>query len=269
MKNHKNRILCLSSIFMTPQSWKITKIRRSVFHQFSGPRGHENSNKSGANRQTSFLVNLHNRPGYMNFQKNIKLQFCPISIDPGTWIFKKMSNLIFGQSPQTRIHEYSKKCQTSILANFHRPGYMNFQKNIKFQFWPISMKFQNNISNIHSRVQEYSKERLKLNFLWNNCATGNLKWPCTTENLRWPCATKIWEKLKPMNKNDFEIYSPNFISLAWKAKKLGKTCTLRLPVRPLCAHCGLSFVPFCAVCSLCAPFCATLWETHCFDSCFT
>ena len=30
-----------------------------------------------------------------------------------------------------------------------------------------------------------------------------------------------------------QICSSNFISLAWKAKKLGKTCTVRLPVRPL------------------------------------
>ena len=72
-----------------------------------------------------------------------------------------------------------------------------------------------------------------------------------------------------MNKNDAEICSPNFISLAWKAKKLGKTCTVGLPVCPLCAPCVLSCVPFCAVRPQCAPFCATPWETHCFDHCVT
>ena len=155
IKIHKNLAIRFSSTFMTAGSWKITKISRSLFHQFSWPRGHENSQKSGG----------------------------------------------------------------------------------QFLKWP--------------------------------CATGNLKWPCATENLRWPCATKIWEKLEPMNKNDFEIYSPKIIFLTWKVKKLGKTCTVRLPVRPLCAHWGLSCVPFCAMRSLCAPFCATLWETHCFDRCFT
>ena len=50
---------------------------------------------------------------------------------------------------------------------------------------------------------------------------------------------------KLMNKNDSEIImqfcSPNFISLAWKAKKLGKTCT----VRPLCAPCAPTVQPLC------------------------
>ena len=48
--------------------------------------------------------------------------------------------------------------------------------------------------------------------------------------------------------------SPNFISLAWKAKKLGKMGT----ACSLCALCALPLRP------LCNP-CATLWESHCFD----
>ena len=69
---------------------------------------------------------------------NLSMTFCYQKFKM-TVIFKKMSNLIFRQSPKTRVHEFSKKCQTSILTNFHIPGYMNFQKNVKLQFWPISI----------------------------------------------------------------------------------------------------------------------------------
>ena len=61
---------------------------------------------------------------------------------------------------------------------------------------------------------------------------------------------------KMINKNDSEILiqfcSPNSISLAWKAKKLGKMCT----VRSLWAPCTTPVHP------LCNP-CANLWETCC------
>ena len=65
MKIHKNQALCFSSIFMTPGTWKFTKIERFIFLQFSWPRVHEKSQKS----DVSFFYNFHD-PGYVKIQKN-------------------------------------------------------------------------------------------------------------------------------------------------------------------------------------------------------
>ena len=100
-KCHKNQAIRFSSFFMKfcPISWKITKIGFSVYHQFSWPRGHEKSQKSGA----LFFINFQD-PAVMKIQINqaqtVKPHFWSISIiDPGTWIFKKISNFNFAQFP--------------------------------------------------------------------------------------------------------------------------------------------------------------------------
>ena len=43
---------------------------------------------------------------------------------------------------------YKANQKTSFLANFRRPGYMNFQKKLKHHFWPISV----------DQVHEFSKK---------------------------------------------------------------------------------------------------------------
>ena len=66
--------------------------------------------------RTSFLANFR-RPGYMNFQKNRKLHFLTISVEPGTWLFKKIANFILSQFLWTRVHEFSKKSTVWPLRN--------------------------------------------------------------------------------------------------------------------------------------------------------
>ena len=65
---------------MTAGSWKITKIRRSLFHQFSWPRGHENSQKSG----DPFYFNFHD-PVVMKIHKNQAVSFWNDRVPQGIW----------------------------------------------------------------------------------------------------------------------------------------------------------------------------------------
>ena len=79
-KIRKNQTLRFSSTFMTPGTWKFTKIRRFDSIQFSWPRVQENPQKSDA----SIFFNFHD-PGYMKVHKNQTLQFYSIFMTQGTW----------------------------------------------------------------------------------------------------------------------------------------------------------------------------------------
>ena len=71
MKIHKDQTLQFFPIFMTPSTWKSTKIRRFNFFQFSWPRVHENPQKSDA----SIFFNFHDPRVHENPQKSDALIF--------------------------------------------------------------------------------------------------------------------------------------------------------------------------------------------------
>ena len=100
MKIHKNQTLQFSSIFMTPGTWKFTKIRRFNFYeftkirrfdflQFSWPRVHENSQKS----DTLIFINFHD-PGYIEIHKNQTHTFSSILMKINRGLLKLFSPLI-------------------------------------------------------------------------------------------------------------------------------------------------------------------------------
>ena len=113
MKINKNQTLHFSSIFMILGTWKLTKIRRFDFIQFSWPV-HENSQKSDA----PILFNFHD-PGYMKIHKNQTLQFYSIFMTPGTWKLTKIRHFNFLHLSWPRVHENPQKSDNSIFFNFH------------------------------------------------------------------------------------------------------------------------------------------------------
>jgi hypothetical protein len=107
MKIHKKRTLHFSPIFMTPGTWKTTKIRDFNFHV------HENQQKS----DDLIFFNFHD-PGYMKIHKIQTIWFSSIFMTPGTL------------NP--------KKSNTAIFFNFHDPGYMKIYKFRQFDFLQFS-----------------------------------------------------------------------------------------------------------------------------------
>ena len=65
---------------MTAGAWKFTNIRQSVLLQFSWPRDHEKSQKSGA----LFFINFHD-PAVMKIHKNQAVSFWNDRVPQGIW----------------------------------------------------------------------------------------------------------------------------------------------------------------------------------------
>ena len=156
-KIRKNQTLRFSSTFMTPGTWKFTKIRRFDSIQFSWPRVQENPQKSDA----SIFFNFHD-PGYMQVHKNQTFWFYSIFMTLGTGKSTKIRRFDSIQFSWTRVHKNptlrfsstfmtpgtwkSTKSEALILFNFHDPGYMKIHKNQTLWFsstfiTPITWKF--------------------------------------------------------------------------------------------------------------------------------
>ena len=143
MKINKKQVLGFSSIFMTTRSRKFTKIRLSVFHQFSWPRGHEKSQKSGA----LFFINFHD-PAVMKIQKNQALCFSSIFMTPRSWKFTKISHSVFEMTVCHREFEMTvchgefemTMCHQICSSNFMTPRSRKFTKIRRLVFhqssWP-------------------------------------------------------------------------------------------------------------------------------------
>ena len=81
-----------ASIFMTPGTWKFTKIRSFNFHD----------------------------PGYMKIGKNQTLQFSRTFMTPGTWNLAKIRRFNFLELSWPRVHETLRKSDASIFSNLTR-----------------------------------------------------------------------------------------------------------------------------------------------------
>ena len=105
MKLHKSQTLWFYSIFMTPGTWKLNKIRHFDFN--------------------------------MKIHKNQTLWFYSTFMTPGTWKSTKIRILCFLQLSWphfdfihfscTRGQESWRKLKRLILFNFHDPGYISSQ----------------------------------------------------------------------------------------------------------------------------------------------
>ena len=114
MKIHKNQTLLFSSTFMTPGTWKSTKIRRFYFLQPGLIFVSWKLNKIEASDFCGFSCT-----GHENWIKSMRLIFVNFHI-PG-------------------VMKVEQKSDASIFFNFHDPGYMKIHKNQTHWFYSIFM----------------------------------------------------------------------------------------------------------------------------------
>ena len=128
------------------------------------------------------------------------------------------ATFIFHQFLVTWANEFSKKSQTSFLANFRRPGHMKFQNNIKLHFSGISIAAYMNTQKKNSNLFSFWNDRVPQG-IWND---------------RVP--RRIWDDHVPPN------LLTKFHLSSLKSKNVGKKHALCAPcaptVRPLCTPCA-------------------------------
>ena len=116
-------------------SQKITKIRLSIFHQFSWPRSHKKSQKS----DFPFFINFHD-PGVTKNRKKLAFGFSSIFTTPLVTKNHKNKAHIFHQLSWPRGHKKSQKSDFPFFINFHDPGVMTKNhKILAFGFLSIFM----------------------------------------------------------------------------------------------------------------------------------
>ena len=101
MKTNKNQTIQFSSIFMTPGTWKFSKIRQFNFLQFLWPRVHENSQKSDNSIFFNFHDWLHENP-----QKSDASIFFNFH-DPGDMKIHKNQTSFFINPEFTKISRFN------------------------------------------------------------------------------------------------------------------------------------------------------------------
>ena len=123
-----------------PGTCKCTKLRWSIFLQFSWPRVHENVQKPGP----LFFFNFHDPRMHENSQKSGALFFFNFHDPDKTWkctqircsIFlqfswkcTKIRRSVFLQFSWPSVHDNSQKSCALFFSNFHDPEVMKIHKN--------------------------------------------------------------------------------------------------------------------------------------------